>query len=96
MMFKCHYSYIILLLAIANVRAASKAEKERDFTAERLRIEDAISSQTKKRAFLLAAQRGNSSWLSALPMQSYGYSLNKKDFRDGICLRYGWHVQGIS
>ena len=78
------------------MKAALKAEKEKDFTAERVRIEDAISSQTKKRAFLLAAQKGSSSWLSALPMQSYGYSLNKKDFRDGICLRYGWHIQGIA
>ena len=44
----------------------------------------------------LAAQKGSSSWLSALPMQSYGYSLNKNDFRDGICLRYGWNIQGIA
>ena len=84
------------LTAIANTKAALKAEKEKDFAAERLRIENAISSPAKKRSFSLAAQKGSSSWLSALPMQSYGYCLNKKDFRDGICLRYGWPIQDIA
>ena len=84
------------LTAIAKMKAALKTEKEKDFVAEKLRIENAINSQSKKRAFSLASQKGSSSWLSALPIQSYGYSLNKKDFRDGICLRYGWPIQGMA
>ena len=27
-------------------------------------------------------------------MQSYGYDLNKQEFRDAVCLRYGWRIPG--
>ena len=31
-----------------------------------------------------------SSWLSALPLDQYGFSLNKGEFVDALCLRYGF------
>ena len=37
-------------------------------------------------------EKGSGAWLSALPIQSLGYSLNKQEFRDGVCLRYGWKI----
>ena len=37
----------------------------------------------------------SSSWLSALPIKAIGYVLNKQEFTDAICMRYGWKVQGI-
>jgi len=36
-----------------------------------------------------------SSWLSALPIKATGYTLNKQEFTDAICMRYGWKVKGI-
>ena len=33
--------------------------------------------------------KGASSWLSALPLDQYGFSLNKGEFVDVLCLRYG-------
>ncbi len=47
------------------------------------------------RYFETAQEKGASSWLSALPLKRLGYTLNKQEFRDAICLRYGWNVQGI-
>ena len=33
---------------------------------------------------------GTLSWLSALPIKAIGYALNKQEFTDAICMRYGW------
>jgi len=35
-------------------------------------------------------EKGASSWLSALPLEQYGFSLHKGKFIDAICLRYGF------
>ena len=34
--------------------------------------------------------KGASSWLTALPIDEHGFALHKSDFRDAVCLRYGW------
>lgn len=31
----------------------------------------------------------------ALPLEEYGYVLPKDDFRDAICLHYGWHINNL-
>jgi len=35
-------------------------------------------------------EKGSSSWLSALPLEQYGFALHKGEFIDPICLRYGY------
>ena len=42
-----------------------------------------------------AMEKGASSWLSALPIKATGCALNKQEFTDAICMRYGWNVKGI-
>ena len=42
-----------------------------------------------------AMEKGASSWLSALPIKTIGYALNKQELTDAICMRYGWKVKGI-
>ena len=37
----------------------------------------------------VAKEKGSSSWLAALPIESHGFSLHKGAFRDALCLRYG-------
>ena len=39
-----------------------------------------------------AREKGSGSWLIALPIQALGYVLNKQEFRDSLCLRYGWKI----
>ena len=43
----------------------------------------------------MACEKGSSSWLSALPLKSYGYCLNKSEFRDAVALRYGWCIPNV-
>ena len=50
---------------------------------------DAIAEKcgtSSKRALLATREKGASSWLSTLPLQQYGYTLNKEKFRDSVCL----------
>ena len=37
----------------------------------------------------------SSLWLTALPLQEQGFHLNKQEFRDALCLRYGWQLANI-
>ena len=49
-----------------------------------------VLSHKLKRCVDLAREKGASSWLSVLPIKDQGFSLSKGEFRDAICLRYGW------
>ena len=31
-------------------------------------------------------------WLTALPIKEHGFALNKGEFKDAVCLRYGWSL----
>ena len=41
----------------------------------------------------LASEKGASSWLTSLPLKSFGYLLNKQEFTDAICLRYNLKIK---
>ena len=43
-----------------------------------------------KRCVDLSKEKGSSSWLSVLPLEEHGFYLHKGEFRDALCLRYGW------
>ena len=43
-----------------------------------------------QRAVDLAKEKGSSSWLTVTPLEEHGFYLNKGEFRDALCLRYGW------
>ena len=46
--------------------------------------------ESLKRAKELATQKSSSNWLTTLPLKEYGFVLHKGDFKDALCLRYGW------
>ena len=52
-------------------------------------------TQSLQRSVSLAAERGASTWLSALPLAAHGFHLSKSEFRDAIHLRYGWPPQNL-
>ena len=56
--------------------------------SEKLRVE-------KKHYVEQSREKGASLWLSALPIASQSYILNKREFRDSICLSYGWKLDGV-
>ena len=79
---------------LANVNAdiaRLKLEKEESLLAQLEEVKDLVDPKLK-RSLELAAEKGAGAWLSALPLQSMGYVLSKREFRDGICLRYGWRI----
>ena len=43
-----------------------------------------------QRSMSLAQEKGASSWLTALPVMEFSFTLHKSAFRDALCLRYGW------
>ena len=42
-----------------------------------------------------AGEKGVSSWLTVDPSPTFGTVLNKSDFRDAVCLRYGFELDGL-
>ena len=68
-----------------------RTEKEEHFLSQ-LETLKTVLSEKLKRCVELACEKGAGAWLSALPLQSMGYVLNKQEFRDSIFLRYGWMI----
>ncbi len=52
----------------------------------------ALCNEDQNRYITSAREKGASAWLSALPIKSLGYALNKCEFRDAVMLRYGWTI----
>ena len=40
-------------------------------------------------------KKGSSSWLTSLPLEEFGFTLNKQEFADAISLRYNFPLKGI-
>ena len=53
------------------------------------------ASQKTRRALQLVAEKGAFVWLTVLPLQELGFTLNKREFRDTIKLRYDWPIDDI-
>jgi len=47
-------------------------------------------SDNLRRSVELAAEKGSSTWLTALPIEDQGFAMHKGEFQDALCLRYGW------
>ena len=45
-----------------------------------------------RRSIDLAREKGSSTWLSVLPLEDHDFYLHKGEFRDALCLRYGWSL----
>jgi hypothetical protein len=43
----------------------------------------------------LAKEKGSSAWLTALPLKSLGYCLNKAEFQNSIHVQYNWKIAGL-
>ena len=52
-------------------------------------------SPSLQRLFDIANEKGVSSWLTVIPIKAHGFDLHKGDFRDSLCLRYGWNPPSL-
>ena len=72
-----------------NVKNSITRERNVHYKHEQSEILQSLESvPLAKLMFQLAAEKGASSWLTALPLKEYGYLLNKQQFSDAIALRY--------
>ena len=71
--------------------AAVKTEKDRRLDLE-LQLIKLEVDQKMQGILELAQEKGSGAWLTALPIQSLGFTLNKQEFQDSVCLRYGWTI----
>ena len=69
----------------------TKQDKGKRLTQE-FEIVKSLVDNKMKLNLDLAREKGAGSWLTALPIQALGYVLNKQEFRDSLCLRYGWRI----
>ena len=82
------YSYEVLEAQTKAKSAVRRQRKEMlESAAGDLRPELPTSL---RRAMDLAQEKGASSWLTALPIDEFGFTLHKSAFRDALALRYGW------
>ena len=54
-----------------------------------------LSTKTSRQVEL-ACEKGCSSWLTTLPLEEFGFTLNKQEFHDAIALRYGFEIRKIA
>jgi hypothetical protein len=75
-------------------RSAVKAQREEKFEEIYTSLHTSANDQEKK-ALEMSREKGSYSWLSALPLQELGYTLNKVEFQDALSLRFNWHLQTL-
>ena len=56
---------------------------------------DASLSPNLLRSTMLARDKGASSWLNAVPLEEQGFTLNKQQFTDSLCLRYNLQLADL-
>ena len=78
-----------------------KFEKREITLRKEKRIQDkydvlfAEANPTTQRALKCAREKGASSWLTFLPLENLGYSVNQEEFRDALALRYNWRIDDV-
>lgn len=90
-----------MLLDESTVRLVEKNKKEKVAEKEIHLIR--VAADVKKslpdhlrRLTELNSEKGASCWLTTLPLLNMGFYLNKKAFRDAICMRYGWKIENMA
>ena len=84
----------ISLLDKDEVKRKKKAMSVLKKEANKSKLEMITESldEQKRRLLSASSEKGASSWLTVLPLKSLGYTLNKSEFRDALCLRFGWTI----
>ena len=80
---------IVDIYKVKEIKSAIRQSNRARQTHQADIVYDKLSSQLKRHVDL-AKEKAASSWLSVLPLDDHGFSLNKGAFRDAVCLRYGW------
>ena len=79
---------------IKSAQYAIRNERTKELKERNARIKQEASQKTR-RALQLVTEKGAFVWLTVLPLQELGFTLNKREFRDAIKLRYNWLIDDI-
>jgi hypothetical protein len=79
---------------IKEIKANLKNEKEEEYKKQYEAV-CADASTKLKRCLAIAKEKGNSALLTALPLNSLGYCLNKSEFQHSIHVRYNCKIAGL-
>ncbi len=79
------------------VSRAKHNAREKLEAVEKLAMEETKEKQSPeiKRCLEQITEPGASSWLAALPLEDQGFNLNKSEFQDALCLRYGKDLKNL-
>ena len=80
---------------ITLLQQKAKKEKEERILKPSGKWRNSLPERTKK-AVSLAREKGASHWLTVIPKKNTDCDLNKREFKDGIHLRYDWEITGTS
>ena len=72
---------------IQTLKQIARKEKN-DAINEKAEVINISGSQRTKLKF--ASEKGASTWLTVIPISEMGFNLNKREFKDGLRLRYDW------
>jgi hypothetical protein len=76
------------------LKAELRNEKEERWK-ERLEHVNSRLNEKMRRIVLLGSEKGASTWLTSLPLKSYGFRLNKQQFQDALCMRYDLKLRDV-
>ena len=72
-----------------------KAKKEERFKEIYSSLYTSLNNEQERKALEMAKEKGSYSWLSALPLQELGYTLNKAEFHDALSLHFNWSIKTL-
>ena len=78
----------------ANAFTLLRERKREHFSSLNDRIKGEISDSLSK-LLQLSSEKGASIWLTSLPLREHGFRLNKQQFEDALCLRYGLQLKNV-
>ena len=78
--------------AVSSIIKHLQCAKDLYLTQKLEQIKRCTENPSLVRCLDLSREKGSGSWLTALPLKDHGFCLNKQEFRDAICLRYGWQI----
>ena len=79
---------------IKTLQTSARREKDKWLKMQCERVREFLPGKTE-RAVEQALEKGASNWLTVIPIKEMNFSLNKREFRGAIKLRYDWEITDI-
>ena len=79
---------------LQQARSTIRQSRQQIMTSSLANIKSRVDPPLQQTIELISV-KCSSLWLTALPLQEQRFHLNKQEFRDALCLRYGWKLANI-